>query len=367
MKEIKIKILFVIGNLGVGGKERQLSELINNLPKEKYSTHLLVKNSDAYYLDRIKKNVVSFYSMEKEHFKIFDFVAFTHYINKIKPDIVCSWAAITSHFCLFAQFFAQHNFRLLNFSIRNAPIKLSASLQIERFMYNFYNVVISNSAAGLVAYNQNKKKNRYILHNGFDWKRVPNVSLRLAREYLDFPAHAFIVTMVANLTDKKDHLTFLFSAKECTKHRNNICFFLVGDGPKRSYLEKKVKQLGIQNSLFFLGQRDDVELILKAADVSVLTSSADFGEGISNSIIESLGCGTPVIASDNPGTREIIDDGIDGLIIPPGDYIKLSEMILLLNDHPEMIETLSCRGIEKIKSNHSLEKMVSSFINIVES
>ena len=363
----KKSILFLIGSFGVGGKERQLTELINGLPKDHYSLHLLVKDTDAYYIDKIRQDLVSFRSFDREHFRIDDFIILARHINEIRPDCVCSWATVTSHFCLLARFFTSHSYRLLNCSIRTAPIHLAFSNKFERFMYSFYKIVVANSIAGLTSYRQKHKKGRYVLYNGFDATRVPTVSQKSAREKLNFQTNAFIVVMVASLTSMKDHNTFLYSIRECTEYQKQIDFFIVGEGPNRPRLEKKAQQMEISSNLYFLGKRDDVELIFRAADVSVLTSTAEYGEGISNSIIESLGCGTPVIATDSPGTREVIDDGINGLIIHPGDFKELAKKIILLKNHPEMIERLSRAGIKKIKSKFSLDKMVASFINIIES
>jgi len=363
----KKSILFLIGNFVVGGKERQLTELLNGLLKDHYSLHLLVKHSDAYYIDKIRQDLVSFRSFDRKHFRIDDFIILARHINEIRPDIVCSWATVTSHFCLLARFFTSHDFKLINCSIRNAPIQLTFSIKFERFMYSFYKIVVANSIAGLNSYRQKEKKGRYVLYNGFDTTRVPTVSQEFAKEKLNFQSNAFIVVMIASLTPMKDHETFLYSIRECIEYQKQIDFFIVGEGPNRPRLEKKAKQMEIDSNLFFLGKRNDVELIFKAADVSVLTSTAEYGEGISNSIIESLGCGTPVIATDSPGTREIIDDGVNGLIIMPGDFKELAKKILLLKNHPEMIEGLSREGIKKIKSKFSLDKMVTSFINIIES
>lgn len=364
-KNTKKSILFVIGNLTHGGKERQLTELIYHLPKDQFTVYLLVKNYDVQFLEKIKNKLSSFYSLNRRHFHPFEFITFAHHINRIKPDIVCSWAQTTSHFCLLAHLFALKKFKLINCSIRNAPLKLSLRLKFERLLYDFYRVVVANSKAGLVAYNQNEEKRRYVLYNGFDTARIPKISKVAARDQLNISKHRFLVVMVASLTEKKDHETFLYSIRECTKYQQKIDFFIVGDGPNRPRLEKQAKQMKINSNLFFLGKREDVELIFRAADVSVLTSTAEFGEGISNSIIESLGCSTPVIATDNPGTREIIDNGKNGFIIEPGDYRTLAKKIMMLKNNPEMRKRLSHNGLKKIKSKFSLDQMATQFEDIM--
>jgi glycosyltransferase involved in cell wall biosynthesis len=363
----KISILFLIGNFGVGGKERQLSELVHNLPKDKITIHLLAKSHNTHYLDKIKDDLATFHSFNREHFRVSDIFRVAKIISSIKPDIVYSWATTTSHFCLFAKAFTPHKYTLINGSIRNAPSHLSFRLRFERFLYSFYTAVVSNSNSGLEVYKQQNRKGRFLLYNGFDFARVPHIDQLKARNLLKFPKDKFIVVMVASLTEKKDHETFLRSIRECSDRDARFMFYVVGDGAKRQYLERYAKELCIDNYVEFLGYREDVELILNAADLSVLTSTSWLGEGISNSIIESLGCDTPVIATESNGTKEIIQDGENGFLIKNGDYKSLSDKIIFLKNNPDILKRFSVNGVNLIKRKFSIEAMIKTFTKIVES
>lgn len=363
----KISILFVIGSLGLGGKERQLIELIHGLPGDRFVCHLFVKKHDAYYIEKVRGNLSSLRSLDRTKFHILDFLTLAKHIDKVKPDVVCSWTNITSHFCLLARFFSKRSYRLINCCIRNAPIRLSAVLKFERLMYSFYSCVVANSQAGLTAYGQSGKKGRHVLYNGFDPSRVPVRSKELARKSLGFQADQFLVVMVASLTKLKDHRTLLRAVVECQKQPVNIQFLLVGDGTERDGLEKWVKDNGIQSMVSFLGKRDDIELIFRAADLSILTSTAWFGEGISNSIIESMACGTPVIATDSPGTREVIVNNENGYIVDCGDYKGVADKIVELRSQPEVVKEISRKAQECIAEKFSIHQLIDNFEQIVES
>jgi glycosyltransferase involved in cell wall biosynthesis len=362
----KIVILFVIGAFGVGGKERQLVELIHGLPKDRYVCHLFVKKHDAYYLEKIKERLESFHSLEREKFHVLDFLLYARLIHKIKPDIVCSWANVTSHFSLLAHIFSFTPYRIVNYSIQNAPMQLSGILKFERLMYSCYGCVVANSYAGLSAYNQRNKKGRHVLYNGFDMNRVPSCSQAEARNTLGWQQESFIVVMVASLSVLKDHKTLLKAAGECEQYTSNIQFFIVGDGTERDLLEKFSHERGLDSMVSFLGRRDDVELILRAADVSVLTSTAWFGEGISNSILESMACGTPVIASESPGTREVIIDAENGYIIPCGDHLGLVKKIVELQKEPDTMKCISLNARKSVEEKFSIKQLISNFCQIIE-
>ena len=359
------KILFVTGSFGVGGKERQLTELIKKLSPNGYELHLLVKNHSGHYLDDIQSYLKSFRSLEQRNFRIFDFYTFTNCINAIEPDIVCSWATVTSHFSLLARYCSSHPFTLINCSIRNAPIKLSARLKFERAMYTLYSKVVANSYAGLKAYNQYGKKGRFVLYNGLDFSRIPTGSRLFARKQLGFDPKQFIVVMVASLSRFKDHETLLKAAYECRNHVD-IKFLIVGDGGRRDSLERMAQELGLLPTVTFLGQREDVELIFKAADISVLASTAWYGEGISNSILESMACGTPVIATDSPGSREVIVNNESGYIVTCGDYKSIADKIVELQYDPEAVKGISEKAKTCIKEKFSIDQLRRNFETIVQ-
>lgn len=369
VKNQKISILFLIGSLGVGGKERQLIELIHGLPEDRFACHLFVKNLDAYYISRISEKLDSLHSLGKDKFNLFDSVTVAKQITKLKPDIVCSWTNVTSHFALFAQLMTRHRYSIMNCCIRNAPNKLSVVLRLERMLYSLYACVVANSYAGLVAYGQSNKRGRYVLYNGFDMSRIPVYSQNEARAKVGLDKEKTIIVMVASCTKLKDHETLLRGfVTFCKKNTSVNCqLVLVGDGDRRSYLENMVSELGISSLVTFMGRRDDVEVILRASDVSVLSSTSWFGEGISNSILESLACGIPVIASDSPGTREVIEDGKNGFLFPAGDHQKLAEKLqTLLTDSSTRNDFVQC-GKKTLAEKFSIPSMIESFEIIAES
>src|ERR1035437_8207319 len=92
----RIKILYIIGSFGVGGKERQLAELIKGLPKDKYSISFIVKNTGAHYLQDIVNDIDYFYSLEEKKFGLRSFLKLNRKIKILKPDIIHSWSSLAT-------------------------------------------------------------------------------------------------------------------------------------------------------------------------------------------------------------------------------------------------------------------------------
>ena len=361
----KIKLAFLIGQYGTGGKEKQLTEIIQQMPKDRYEIFLFMKNDTSYLFNTINCDLTSYYSLNKDNFNLFDIFELKRFFISTKPDTVFSLSKILSHFSLLLKYIFLFEYRLINGSIRDAPLHLSPYMKFEKRMYSIYNEVVANSKAGLNAYNQAGKKGRYVLYNGFVSNRIPKSSISQLKQKLKIDGR-FMIVMVASMGETKDQITFIHAAREVLLIDANTQFFLIGDGLKKSQYKRLVKSLNIRKNVFFTGEVDNVESYLKVADLSVLTSSPWHGEGISNSVMESMACGTPVIASDNGGTKEIIEDGVNGFLIQSGDYQSLASKILLLIQDSDLRMKFSSNSRNKIKSKFSINKTINKFDEIIK-
>ncbi len=98
-------------------------------------------------------------------------------------------------------------------------------------------------------------------------------------------------------------------------------FLFVGDGPNRKRLKERAVSLAIQDYVIFTGFTHDIPTILANTDISVLMTNAQvITEGISNSLLESMAMGVPVVASRGGGTEEVVDHGVNGFLVDPYDH-----------------------------------------------
>jgi glycosyltransferase involved in cell wall biosynthesis len=225
---------------------------------------------------------------------------------------------------------------------------------------------VANSYAGLKSFGQLEKAGRHVLYNGFDTNRVPFLSKKELRTNLEFD-DKFTVVMVASMDSSKDQLTFISAANEILNNNNefDLQFYLIGDGPRKNHYEDQVKSFGIQKFINFSGIVDNVEEYFKASDLSVLTSASWHGEGIPNVVLESLACGIPVIATDNGGTSEILNDNKNGYLIKNGDYKELATKILFLKNNPDLLKVFSNSGTVLVKNRFMVNEMVVKFELII--
>ncbi|MCC7429247.1 glycosyltransferase family 4 protein [bacterium] len=360
----KIKILFVTDSLDCGGKERQLVELVRNRNKEKSEYHVISMKSGCFFDNEIRESANSFQVIERKW--RWDFCVlfrFATAIKSLKPDFIHGFNPMTSLILLVTCKLFSIKIPVINGGLRSAPLKFSLHAKFFRFFLKFYKIVVANSYAGLQAYGEAGKEGRFVLYNGFNLNRIPELTKSEARVKLEFLNDKFIIPMVAQVSNRKDQKT-LINAIQILKKQNkadSILCLIVGDGNTRTELENLTKELQLEDTIQFLGNRRDVELIFKASDLSVLCTADWWGEGISNSILESLACGVPVIATDNGGTKEVIENGKNGFIIEIGDAEGLAEKIVFLKSNRNILEQFSNETQKTVIEKFGIEKMVENY------
>ncbi|MDA7980578.1 MAG: glycosyltransferase [Pirellulales bacterium] len=205
----------------------------------------------------------------------------------------------------------------------------------------------------------------FIAPNGVNVQRfAPRPRNAALREVLKIPVDAPTVGIVAALRPEKDHHQFLRVAQSILKERSDAHFLIVGDGDLRPALKTCAKDLGVADSVHFLGTRDDVPELLCEMDVVTLTSKM---EANPVTILEALAAGRPFVAPNVGSIAETLLDGRNGYIAPPGDEATMSNHIVQLLNAPELANRLGAAGRERVVKHFSLERMVESYEDLIES
>ena len=162
------------------------------------------------------------------------------------------------------------------------------------------------------------------IHNGVDTGRFSGDGREAGRAALGAPPGAVVVGTVGRLDPVKDQAGLLEAFARVQPGHPGARLVVVGEGPCRAELMALTATLGIGPRVRFLGERTDVPLLLKGMDLFVLPSIA---EGISNTILEAMATGLPVIATRAGGNPELVEDGITGALVPARDRAALAEVL----------------------------------------
>ncbi len=168
-----------------------------------------------------------------------------------------------------------------------------------------------------------------LIYNAMPEGEVPDLSLP---SYTTGGRSEFIIGSVGRLTKIKDYPTLLKAFRQFLSSVPNARLVLVGEGEESLKLHDLAKDLGIEDRVEFAGQQTNPLAYLARMDVFVLPS---LSEGLPTSILEAAACGTPVVASDIPGTRELVEDGKTGWLVPVSDPEALVKTLLEVYRSPE--------------------------------
>jgi glycosyltransferase involved in cell wall biosynthesis len=173
------------------------------------------------------------------------------------------------------------------------------------------------------------------------------------------------VGMIARMNNPvKNHPGLLHAAARLAPRFPRLEFVLVGDGPLRSELEKTVRNLGLENQVRFLGDRHDIPAVLASLDVSVLPS---FSESLSNSVLESMAAGLPVVATRVGGNNELVREGETGYLVPPNDEIGLAYALERLLDDSVLRAAFGKRARQIARAQFSLARTVAQYEDLYTS
>jgi glycosyltransferase involved in cell wall biosynthesis len=128
-----------------------------------------------------------------------------------------------------------------------------------------------------------------------------------------------------------------------------------GDGPDRAALEQQARDLGLADRVTFTGHLQDVRPVYRDIDVHALTS---YTEGFPNVVLESLCMGVPVLANDVGGTREIVEDGVTGILLPAGQPERIAAGLLRLIGEPAWARQLAANGHAVVMRDFSFKQRV---------
>jgi sugar transferase (PEP-CTERM/EpsH1 system associated) len=208
--------------------------------------------------------------------------------------------------------------------------------------------------------------------NGVDVQRfAPRAGVRSGPVADRFPGDVFIVGTVGRLAPVK-HQRLLVDAFVRAVERlaqsehargERLRLVIAGDGPDRAALEARVAQTGLADRIWLTGARDDVPALMANFDVFALPSLA---EGISNTILEAMACGLPVIATDVGGNGELVDVAESGVLVKSDDVEALATAICAYPVEPARIEREGRAARARAVAKFSIDAMVSRYDELYE-
>lgn len=204
-----------------------------------------------------------------------------------------------------------------------------------------------------------------VVYNGIDLSRSQSepCSPCQVRESLGIAKDAIVVLTVARLDPIKDHRTALAAIARAVRQIPQLRYLIVGDGPQRESIEREITSLGLRDTVSMLGTRRDVNAMLSASDIFLLTSVS---EGIPVTILEAMAAGVPVVATEVGGVPELVDDGVTGFLAPASDSAALADSIVRLCASAELRRSVAERARQRVASDFSQSTMIDEYARLYQ-
>lgn len=378
----RIRLVKFLTLFGIGGTEKQVVNLTRRLDRRTFDLSFACLSRWGELLDEVERHqgiAVAEYPLGS----LYELNAFRQQwrfataLRSNRVQIVHSYNFYGNMFSLPAARLA--GVPCVVASIRDMGVYLSpARLRAQRWVCRLADRVVVNAGAirdWLVNQGYPERK-LVVIRNGVDTARfVPRNGGDALRRELGLPAQAPLVVMLARLSPSKGIDCFFEAAVRVRRECPEAHFLAVGEcftrGAKdgeflvdttyRQQLQERMSSLGLGDCFHFTGLRKDVPDILAAAAVSVLPSMS---EGISNTLLESMAAGAPVVASRVGGTPEVIRDGEEGLLLPPGDALALANAIVKVLKDSSLAASLGGNARRRVSREFSFEAVVRRTENL---
>lgn len=351
-----MRILLLADSLGNGGLERQLALLATSLPREhERRVWAMGGGRFAGYLAQRGVDV----AIRTRSWRLDPRPAAQLWqdLRAWRPDVVHSWSWMST-------LAAAPACRALGLPLVDGTIQTGAYrpelFRLNRLGMACATVVVANTQAGLDAWGVDPSRGR-VVYNGFDAARLDAPEGTRERE----PGRPFTVIMTARMEPVKHYDVVIAAARQLAREGDGWRFVLVGDGADRARLLRAAADLTETGTVVFPEPTMEVLDLVRQADVGVLmTNPALASEGLSNSIMEYMAFGLPVICGNGGGNPELVLDGVTGFIVPQGDPDRLAERLAYLREHADARRDLGAAGRARIAGEFSVEAMVERMLAV---
>lgn len=345
---MKIKILYIYPNMNIGGAQKVVVDLINNINDSDFEIYLAC--SGGQYLDLIDKDVkVILIDFDKKNFYK-SIWQIRKLIKDKEIDIIHSHHRYTT--------------ALSNFAKINTKTKVIHSEHSTFKSKNFINlrgkniIAVSEGVRKNLIDNGIKARNIELIYNGIEEEEYLNVKIVNLKKQLNI--NFFTFGFIGRLSEEKGIIYMLEAFNNLIKKGIKCNLIIIGDGKLREEIESYIKNNKLSENIFLIGFRNDIKNIIKSLDMYILPSLV---EGFPITNMEIMINSRTVIATNVGGNKEIIDNGINGFIIEPKNVKELEDTIHYVLKNVNILNSLNKNAKNTVLKKFTMSEMKRKHID----
>ncbi len=351
------RILQIIPSLDRAGAEKQLALLVQGLPRNEFDVHVCALTCGGSLCAELEQANIPVHIIGKR-WKIDPITAWKLHrlLHHLRPDLVHTWMFTANSYGRALAVFSGAE-RVVASEPCDGYWKGKYELAVDRFDTCWTDRIIVNSKGVYDFYATRGIDTAKIelIANGLPEYAPSRLTRRELLSDLSLPPDSKVVAVIGRLCPRKRIRDAIWAGELLKVVRDDVHILIIGDGPQRYQLERFCENIEIRDRVHFLGHRNDVDQIISHLDVVWLASSH---EGFSNSIMESMAAGVPVVATDIPGNRDLVIHNTTGYLFPVGDRAALASWTNHLLDDPEKLRDMGKAGCAALKNQYPVDTLV---------
>jgi len=355
---MKCRLLYVVGQLGPGGLERQLYLLLRTLDRERYRPELVVWNyrDDDMYVKPLRNLQIPLHCFRPCHSKYAKLDRLRELVTNERPEIIHSYTFYTN----FAARWAAWGRKTIAIGSVRSDFdndKKSCGMVLGTLSARWPRVQIYNNSAGAEKARRSRSpfvpKGVFVVRNALDLQQFHKAPL---------PTHGTPrILGIGSLLKIKRWDRLLHAAAELKRRRLEFHVKIAGGGPLRESLERQARDLDVADRVQFWGHIDDVQSLL--ADATFLAHASDI-EGCPNVVMEAMACGRAVVATDAGDIPFLIDEGKTGFVVNRQNDSEFVDRLATLIINRNVCSTMGEAGRIKAEREFACGRLVEQTLAV---
>lgn len=362
--------MIVLPSLRRAGAETQAVDMANGLARNGHQVHVFTFLPELNLLDRLDSSVVVHHHLRNSKYSMGYISRLSEILDINSIDIIYSVMQFSGLVSWIASFRSARKPKVVvaihttaNFDNRAEVFDRVIYRALFRWTSTIIFVCEFQRRFWLDKYPEMEKKS-VVVYNGIDLEHFnPDTHVNAGigeREKLGIDENAFVFCCIAGFRPEKGHRLLIEAFSELPQ---GPMLLLAGDGVRKFAAEKLIRDLGLSDRVFFLGNVSDVRPIIAACDATVLASET---ETFSMAMLESLAMATPMIAPEIGGLPEALINGETGLLFPVGNKGALRDSMLNIMSSREKSRKLGLNGLKIVRNQFGLDRMIHETETILE-
>jgi glycosyltransferase involved in cell wall biosynthesis len=357
---MKTRIVFCITELDPGGAERALTQLVTNLDRNEWDIAVVCLSGRGHFSEVIETAGIPVHYLNARSFldlpRLFVRLFFT--LRKLRP-------AIVQTFLFHANLMGRICARLAGVKVVVSGLRVAEHRnrwhgRLDRWTNRLVdcNVCVSQGVADFAEKSMGLRRNKlFVIPNAVEGDRFAKV-VPADLKPLGIPENCRVMISIGRLERQKGFDLLIDAVTKLSKIPEDLRFLIVGDGPDAANLKLLVRNKRLDQHVCFAGRREDVPQLLAASNVFILPSR---WEGMPNVVLEAMAAGLCVITTDVEGIPELIQDGVNGIVVPVESAARLAKAIEFVLANTGFAREAGAKSQQLVREQFTIDKITREY------